>query len=132
MAVLSFEEMIREWTASCQALCDITGEPVHVASVPGGYYSRRVAKAAARAGIDILFTSEPTASRSFVDGCLVLGRYAVRRSTSPPVVGAIAAGAMLPRLRQAAAWSVKKAVKRVTGESYLAIRRLLLDRGVEL
>ncbi|MGA7217736.1 MAG: polysaccharide deacetylase family protein, partial [Candidatus Sulfotelmatobacter sp.] len=36
------EELAEEWSKSLRALCDILGEPVDTASVPGGYYSRRV------------------------------------------------------------------------------------------
>lgn len=124
MAHLEFARMIEEWTQSCARLGEILGEPVRVASVPGGYYSSRVARAAAAAGIEVLFTSEPTAKVSQVAGCLVLGRYTVRRSTPLAVVEALVAGAKWPRWCQAATWSLKGVVKRISGPCYPAARQV--------
>src|SRR5207245_5689020 len=55
----SWEQMLREWVDSRETLRNLLGEDVTVASVPGGYYSPRVAAAAAEAGFSALFTSEP-------------------------------------------------------------------------
>ena len=52
--------MRHEWSESRQRLEDMLGHAVTVGSVPGGYFSRAVAEAAAEAGLQVLFTSEPT------------------------------------------------------------------------
>jgi hypothetical protein len=106
-------------------------ESVVTASVADGYYSRKVGKAAAAAGIQVLFTSEPSAKVSVVDGCLILGRYSIQSHTPASVSGAIAARNRWPRLRQAILWQAKKPVKALAGESYFTIRRFLLSRGLE-
>jgi saccharopine dehydrogenase-like NADP-dependent oxidoreductase len=62
MSKLSWAELLREWKESCAKLSDILQEPVVTASVADGYYSRKVGKAAAAAGIQVLFTSEPSAN----------------------------------------------------------------------
>lgn len=126
MSHLSASRLIGEWSESCKTLAAITGSAVTVASVPGGYCSRMVCRTAAACGIRVLFTSEPTTRVRVVDGCTVLGRYAVRRSTPPGVCGAIAGGARGPRYAEAALWSLKEAAKRIGGESYLHLRRMLL------
>lgn len=131
MSQLSWGSLMKEWFESCHSLSAILGERVRVASVPGGFYSRRVSEAAAAAGIEVLFTSEPTTRAAVVDGCLVLGRYSIQRGTPLRASGAIAAGATWPRWRQTLSWTAKKAVKAATGESYLAIRRYLLSSGVD-
>ena len=118
--------LIDEWARSCGVLGDIIGQRVRVASVPGGFYSRAVAQAAFEAGIEVLFTSEPTTAASFVGGCLVLGRYSIRGDTSTATSGALAAGAEWPWRRQAAAWRFKKAAKQLMGERYFTLRRMLL------
>ncbi|MBS1824089.1 MAG: polysaccharide deacetylase family protein [Acidobacteria bacterium] len=128
MSHLTDEELLREWSESRQVLEDILGKAVHVASVAGGYYSRRVGRAAAQCGIEVLFTSEPTAAVAEEDGCLILGRYAIRGSTRASVVAAIAAGARVPRYRQSSAWLVKKAAKCITGSWFIDLRRWLLPR----
>jgi hypothetical protein len=97
--------------------------------VADGYYSRKVGEAAAAAGIQVLFTSEPSAKVSVVDGCLILGRYSIQSRTPAGVSGAIAARNRWPRLRQAMLWQAKKPIKAIAGESYFTIRRLLLSRS---
>lgn len=129
MARCSYEEMLGEWKTSVGVLSDILGRGVTAASVPGGYYSRRVAEAADEAGIKHLFTSEPTAGLQRVGGCLVVGRYTVQRWTTPRAAAAIAAGRLGPRLRQAVLWNAKKATKAVGGEFYLRARKALIGRG---
>jgi peptidoglycan/xylan/chitin deacetylase (PgdA/CDA1 family) len=131
MSKLSWTELLREWKQSCAILSDILQEPVVTASVADGYYSRKVGKAAAAAGIQVLFTSEPSAKVASVDGCLILGRYSIQSQTPAGVSGAIAARDQWPRLRQAILWQAKKPVKALTGEAYFTIRRLLLARGLE-
>jgi hypothetical protein len=131
MSKLSWAELLKEWKESCAILSDIVQEPVLTASVADGYYSRKVGKAAAAAGIQVLFTSEPSARVSVVDGCLILGRYSIQSHTPASVSGAIAARNRWPRLRQALLWQAKKPFKALAGESYFTIRRLLLSRGLE-
>ena len=131
MAHLGWNEMLEEWTASARILSDIVGEQVRVASVPGGSYSRQVARAAARSGIDVLFTSEPTSSRELVDGCAVLGRYVIQRWTNPRTAAAIAAGRLAPRLGQMVFWNAKKVAKAVGGKYYTRSRRSPLVSLVE-
>jgi peptidoglycan/xylan/chitin deacetylase (PgdA/CDA1 family) len=123
------EELLREWRQSCTVLSDILAEPVTVAAVPGGSYSRAVAETAAAAGIRTLFTSEPTTRGRTVDGCLVLGRYTVYRGMPARTAAALAVGRRWPRWRQALWWNVKKVAKAVGGRAYLALREKLLQRA---
>lgn len=122
MARLTRDEILDEWRSSLARLGEILGRPVDVASVPGGYYSRVVAEAAAAAGVRTLFNSEPTTRVQVVDGCQVIGRYTILRATPPGEAARIACGALAPRLRQAALWSAKKAGKAVAGDLYLRVR----------
>lgn len=128
MSKLGRDELMKEWSESCAILSDILGEKVRVASVPDGYYSREVGKAAAAAGIEVLFTSEATATTSVLDGCLILGRYFIQIHTPPAISGAIAVGQTWPRLRQTLLWEMKRPVKALTGETYFAIRRYLISQ----
>lgn len=129
MAGCSRAQMVDEWQRSVAALSEILGERVRVASVPGGHYSRAVAETAAEAGIEFLFTSEPTARAHTVDGCTVLGRYAIQRWTTAEAAAAIATGKLAPRVRQALLWNAKKITKRLGGEYYLKMRKTLVGHG---
>lgn len=126
MAALSRERLLLEWTASRHALEDVLGQAVDTASIPGGYYSDDVARSAADAGYRELFTSEPVATPWRVGALDVYGRYSVQQGTSAPVVAALAAGDLAPRLQQFAYWNLKKVLKRAGGEYWLRFRKSYL------
>jgi peptidoglycan/xylan/chitin deacetylase (PgdA/CDA1 family) len=128
MSSLAEDAQRDEWEQSLRVLTDILGERVDVASVPGGYYSRLVARTAAASGIRALFTSEPGTRIQDVDGCIVIGRYAVQRGMSVQAVACIASGNLIPRARQSAFWNAKKVAKTLGGENYLKIRRWIIAR----
>lgn len=125
-----WDQLVDEWTRSCSVLAEITGSPVTTASVPGGFYSRNVARAAARAGIEILFTSEPTTSMSVVDLTLIIGRYNVYRGMSARDAASLVSSP-LRRWRQTAFWNLKKVAKAVAGPLYKSVRRQILSREHE-
>jgi peptidoglycan/xylan/chitin deacetylase (PgdA/CDA1 family) len=129
MAALARGELDREWRTSLARLSEIVGQPVTVASVPGGYYSREVGQSAAAAGIEVLFTSEPTAEVTQVNGCLILGRYVVQRGMGPQWSAGFAAGRRGPRWRQTALWKVKRVAKSLGGPAYLRLRRAVFKRN---
>jgi peptidoglycan/xylan/chitin deacetylase (PgdA/CDA1 family) len=132
MGHCTFPQLLVEWSRSCAILSDITGKDVNVASVPGGDFSITVAEAAAEAGITRLFTSEPTCGTQQVSGLTLTGRFTIQRWTTARTAAALALGKWLPRARQVVLWNAKKVSKRVGGERYLQIRKLLLGHGDEV
>ena len=126
MSSLSWENLKQEWSLSSRILSDILGEPVKVGSVADGYYSRKVGKSAASAGIEVLFNSEPVKGVTTLDGSLIVGRYSIKAGTPASTSGAIAAGALWPSLSQAGLWEAKKAIKALGGNSYLTLRKYFL------
>lgn len=128
MRACTAAELRREWRDSVTALAELLGEPVRVASVPGGYYSAAVAEAAAEAGIRTLFHSRPVAAGRLEGGCLVLGRYAVMPGMSRRACRGLASGRWLPAFRQRLAWKAKEAAKWVNLRSYLRLRDFWVNR----
>ena len=122
MAGCSTQRIQDEWSRSVATLADILGERIEMASVPGGDHSPRVADAAAAAGVRVLFTSRPTIAVQVQDDLLVVGRFAIRRSTSPARAAAVAAGASTPRLAQMLLWDLKAIGKTVAGPTYRRLR----------
>ncbi|HZU28778.1 MAG TPA: polysaccharide deacetylase family protein [Bryobacteraceae bacterium] len=122
------EHLLREWTESVRALAEIINAPVVTASVPSGFYSRRVARAAAAAGLRQLFTQVPTTRRAEVYGCEVLGRFTIRAWTPPSRVSALTRGALRPRIAAALSWRTRQLVKMVAGSAYGELRRAVLQR----
>jgi peptidoglycan/xylan/chitin deacetylase (PgdA/CDA1 family) len=126
MGALPAAQLDREWRDSVARLQDILGAPVTAASIPGGYYTRAVAAAASAAGIRALFTSEPITRTSYVEECLVIGRFSVQQGVSEQWVAAILANRPLPRARRYAAWNGKKLLKAAGGPAWLSFRKSLL------
>jgi peptidoglycan/xylan/chitin deacetylase (PgdA/CDA1 family) len=127
MSHLGWDQILAEWVESCAALSDLLAEPIFMASVSDGYYSRQVGRAAAAAGLKFLFNSEPTQAVAQVDGCRILGRYAILASTPASEAAALASGGWKSQMRQAASWKARKLAKAVAGEHYLTFRRWLLS-----
>src|SRR5690606_18844461 len=88
---LDDRSLLEEWRRSRATLEDLLGRPVHLASVPGGFYSRRVALAARAAGYRLLFNSEPERRLREVEGCLVVGRHSLRRDSPAELSGRLVA-----------------------------------------
>jgi peptidoglycan/xylan/chitin deacetylase (PgdA/CDA1 family) len=128
MADCSWEQLLDEWSRSGAVLAEELGGPVPTASVPGGLYSKAVGRAAAAAGYTTLFTSLPTQAIGAIDGCRLIGRYAIRRDTTAAQAADAATGKPLPWTRQRTAWALRGAVKRVAGGRYESVRRALLAR----
>jgi peptidoglycan/xylan/chitin deacetylase (PgdA/CDA1 family) len=129
MARCSAAELDDEWRRSVLSLAEILGEPVQVASVPGGLYSRGVAVAAARSGIKLLFNSEPVTHSQTVDDCLVLGRFTAKRGYESRWSAAIAAGDRQLHAREYLFWNAKKLAKTILGGLWLRARVMLLEHA---
>ena len=124
MAKVPYREAVEEWARSRERLERILGVSMVVASVPGGHYDRDVARAAAEAGIEILFNSEPERDVARVGDCRVVGRFCVKRSTPDEEVSGLVTGAGGHRLRHWTMWNAKKLAKRIAGPAYLGAQRL--------
>jgi hypothetical protein len=128
ISALSPAEIAREWRHSVDVLANLTGAPVTVASVPGGFYSATVADGASAAGIRTLFTSEPTPKCWEIGKCRMLGRYFLQTGMPAATAASFAGGPAGPRVRQQLLWSVKKAMKAAGGDWYVRARVALFDR----
>ena len=129
MGHCTWQRLLDEWQRSRDIISTIVGRTISTASVPGGDFAPKVAEAAARAGFKFLFTSEPSAETYHAFGMTVRGRFTVQRWTTASTAAALARGEWLPCARQAFVWNAKKLSKRLGGEQYLRVRRLLLRHG---
>ncbi len=126
MSHLGWDNLVYEWIDSCAVLSDLLSEKITVASVPNGYHSPDVARSAALAGIQSLFTSEATTAHQVIDGCTVLGRYSIQAGDPPSLTSSLVTDAHA-RFRQTVSWTAKKLAKTVGGSAYLAVRSRLLS-----
>jgi hypothetical protein len=62
-----------------------------------------------------------------IDGCAVVGRFAVRRHVDATTVAALAAGRRVPVLRERAAWTARTTARRAAPGLYLRARSALLS-----
>jgi peptidoglycan/xylan/chitin deacetylase (PgdA/CDA1 family) len=118
-------EMRLEWATSRATLEDIVGHSVTVGSVPGGYFSAEVGKAAAQAALELLFTSEPTSQRSAIDGCVLAGRFTIRRGHPQDMARRFSTSSWA-RCGAWIDWNAKALVKPVLGPSYARIADWIL------
>jgi len=123
MGACTPDEILHEWRRSVAILAEILGEAVVTGSVPGGYYTRAVAEAAAQAGLKLLFTSAPTTRCWTVDGCRVVGRYTLRRWSRARTAAALADGQVLPRTSQWLLYRSLHVLRTVAGDHYTQLRQ---------
>jgi len=132
MSALTERELREEWRTSVESLADLLGGEIRSASVPGGYYTKRVARAATEAGIAALFTSEPVRTLQHVGECLVIGRLSMKTRTSAVAASRIAAGDSGPWLREWVGWNVRRSAKTVLGKRYERLRGAVLSHRFDL
>ena len=125
-SALPFAQMVSEWSRSCRRLEDILGRHVEIASVPGGYFSPAVARAARDAGIRVLFTSEPVTRVDDDGGCLLVGRFTIRPRDRHDRAQRLVSPAPWTRSMEWASWNAKGLVKPLLGPSYMRIADWLL------
>ena len=125
-STLPFSEMVSEWTRSRQILEDILGHAVDVASVPGGYFSTVVARAAQQAGIRVLFTSEPITRIDASHEYVLVGRFTVRRGDPLDTAQRLVSESSWARSLAWARWNAKGLVKPLLGPSYIRLADWLL------
>jgi peptidoglycan/xylan/chitin deacetylase (PgdA/CDA1 family) len=117
--------MREEWTVSRRVLEDIVGHDVTVASVPGGYYSKAVARSAAESGVTMLFNSEPVTSVDDVDGCSVAGRFTIRRGDPPDMSRRLLLREPWARWSAWTRWNAKGLAKPILGPAYMRVADLV-------
>jgi len=127
IADLAPDEIHEEWRRSRADLETILGAPVTAASLPGGFYSREVARSAARAGIQVLFNSEPVVARQTVDGMEVRGRFNINRRTQAASAAGLVRGSVHLRASQYVLWNAKKVGKTLFWPLYKSIRKRVLE-----
>jgi peptidoglycan/xylan/chitin deacetylase (PgdA/CDA1 family) len=126
-SMLTAARMRDEWADSRRRLEDLLGHAVTIGSVPGGSFSRDVARAAADTGLLTLFTSEPTANPSVVDECTLIGRFTIRRGHPPEMARRFASASPWTRYGAWIGWNAKSLVKPVLGPSYARVADWLLE-----
>lgn len=119
---LPYAQILAEWRESCARLSKIIDAPVCLASVPGGAFSKEVAKAAESAGIQMLFTSEPNHRPTRMGSCTILGRYMILNSDQPQYVMELACGSWFATTKLSLGWTLRKLAKRVGGPLYYKLR----------
>lgn len=120
---LTDQALLVEWQSSIDYLEKLLAKRVVIASVPGGFYAKRVARVASRAGIAHVFTSEPVRSTSNVDRATVFGRFAVNDGDRANVPEEIIMGKLSRRALSFGYWNMKKVAKNYMGPLYAIIRK---------
>jgi glycosyltransferase involved in cell wall biosynthesis/peptidoglycan/xylan/chitin deacetylase (PgdA/CDA1 family) len=118
------DRILSEWRTSREKLGELLGRAPVSASVPGGFLSKEVIECAEEVGYGVLMTSEPTSRVVTHGGVRVVGRYAVRSTTSAERAAALARGDRSATARQAVEWTIKQRAKRLSPAAFELARRL--------
>jgi peptidoglycan/xylan/chitin deacetylase (PgdA/CDA1 family) len=125
---LTDAEIAGELETSRRVLEGLLSEEIATVSVPGGFYSLRVAEIGAACGFTHLFTSEPWLEPRRIESACVLGRFAVVADTSAEDVAALCRLSRPAVLRAAISWRVRRSVRAALGPVYSGLRTRLLSR----
>jgi hypothetical protein len=93
--------------------------------VPGGYYSKAVARSAGEAGLRLLFNSEPVTKREDEGGCTVAGRFTIRRGDPADMSRRLLLPAPWARWGAWTRWNAKALVKPILGPAYIRVADLV-------
>jgi peptidoglycan/xylan/chitin deacetylase (PgdA/CDA1 family) len=129
MGALGSDQLADEWGASRDVLHEILGNPPDIAAVPGGFLSADVIATAARAGYEILLTSQPSSRSARHHGMLVQGRFTIWSVTAPDRAAAYVRGDRRARLSLWLAWQAKMTPKRLSPRGYEALRQAWARAG---
>lgn len=125
---LPLHAQVEEWRNSRTALEQIVGTSITSASVPGGNFSRTVARSAAEAGYELLFTSEPLIRLSHgPQDLLVAGRYMLTKGSYAPEVTALGRCARTAMAKRWLVWNGRKVLKRTMRPLYDRLRLRVID-----
>lgn len=125
---LSYSEILSEWRISKNILEDIIEEEVETASVPGGFYSKKVADAAIEAGFKFLFTSEPEKKIKNYKQLYLIPRFTVFDYHTPEYVGLLTSDSFYAPFKEYLWWNSKKIMKNSLGPVYFIVRKSLIKK----
>ena len=128
IASLKYEQILSEWKISLDVLYGIIGEKIDVASIPNGYSSPNVIRAAQEAGISTLYTSEPTDCIKIKNNIAMLGRYVILcNSTADSALKIVENKGHRYLLHSK--WKVLEIIKSILGPSYEVIKQKIFHRS---
>lgn len=127
ISALPEDQILEEWRRSTQTLEKIIGSPTNTASIPGGFISPQVVKAADQAGIHHLFTSEPNARVSSHHNLKLHGRYTIKNKTPAMTALQLACLNSITTNSQVLSWKSRRLLKTLLGPVYLKIRAKILS-----
>ncbi len=125
MAGMIGEQIEEEWCQSVKVLSDIIGEKVATASLPNGTSSKSIIEGVIHAGIEELYSSEPTTKKKSDKGVEIIGRYVVHDKMMAEDLMRIVNDSNY-RNRMHVKWRVLNIVKSILGENYKKIKSLLI------
>jgi peptidoglycan/xylan/chitin deacetylase (PgdA/CDA1 family) len=111
MSRMNYADIVAEWKESISIISEIIKSTPDSASVPGGWYNQKVARAASESGIRNLYTSKPTHTEKTEGDCNIYGRFAIRENTSFSLFKDIVDGKHSGREKMLLMWNIKQVVK---------------------
>jgi peptidoglycan/xylan/chitin deacetylase (PgdA/CDA1 family) len=120
------DELREELRRSKGILEEALDAPVVALAAPGGFFTARVAEAAAEEGYAHVFNSEPWLRVRSVGGLAVYGRFALVAGSTPAETAALCRLSSPLLLRKRAGWTARKSARRTLGPIYAHARDVIL------
>lgn len=114
---LSERDLFEEWYKSKEILENILNKPIVAASIPGGAVSKKVIQSLFKAGYSEIYTSEPSIVKQKYKEGFVVGRFAIKNSTTNTELQQLL-GNLSYRRRLLFKYRILRIVKLLMGKNY--------------
>lgn len=127
MDILSADKIKEEWLISQTILMDILGFSPRLASIPNGYISKQCIDELLKFGIESVDTSATTTQIKHYKAAILRGRYAITEDTTIDDLMRLVSSPFYRFLKKIR-YKILEIAKFVLGNSYLTIRKRLLEK----
>ena len=121
---LKYKDVIDEWIISRKILEDITGKHIYACSLPGGWFSNKIAIAASEASYTEMFTSKPVIDSFRVANVYIYGRFNIDEAADLNAVPHYLANKGHIREQELKNWERRQLLKVGYPSLYLSLRKM--------
>jgi len=125
MTKLSDFQIYSEWKSSKKIIENILNKKVNIASIPSGFFNKKVVKIMSEIGIHNIYTSIPQNKKIEYEKIKLFGRFAIQNFDNNSLVTEII-NSNKTRLKIFIRWYILNILRTILGDSYFKLRNLLI------
>jgi peptidoglycan/xylan/chitin deacetylase (PgdA/CDA1 family) len=127
MTKISPDEIYSEWKNSKNIIEQIINKEVNIASIPSGFYNKKVIKIMSEIGIHNIYTSVPQNKKIYNEKINLFGRFAIQNFDNNSLVIEII-NSNKTRLKIYIRWFVLNISRKILGNNYFKLRNFLIKK----